>query len=434
MAKIQKNRNISTTYSEQQDRPQVWRFVADLKPWPDNPRTHSEEQIERLCLSIKEFGFTRPILIDEDDFILVGHGCTLAAARLDHNPVPCRILYGLTQDQKAALVVADNELASEGSGWDMEKLKTLISGIDLDNLQLPKLGFSDEGWVEMLNWQPEQLPAGGLTDPDAAPEPLPHAISALGDIWLLGNHRVMCGDATSVSDLDRLMRASHAEMMFTDPPYGVDYEGGHFYSGDPKIVRKREKLAGAECTIYGEFLPVIKQYVEGPCYVWYASTKSYEVFKALHEIKADIHQVVLWHKINAQYGALNAQYKPRHEPCVYFKMNGNLRWCGASNESTLWEVKRESKNSYHPTQKPVELAERALKNHTATTVLDCFGGSGSTLIAAQKTGRTAYIMELSPQYVDVIVRRWCEFTGESATREADGVDWLELKLEQEVAP
>jgi len=203
-------------------------------------------------------------------------------------------------------------------------------------------------------------------------------------------------------------------MIFTDPPYGVGYSGGHFHSCDVNIVREREKLANDEdAEIYTRSIPVMAKFCDGPIYTWFANTKALELYQAVNKV-GEIHAVLIWHKINATYAAMNAQYKQRHEPCLYWKPKGStLRWIGASTESTLWEVKRDSVNNYHPTQKPTELAERAIGNHSANLIGDFFLGSGSTIIAAQKMegDRTVYGFELSPQYCTVILDRFKAFSG-----------------------
>jgi DNA modification methylase len=226
----------------------------------------------------------------------------------------------------------------------------------------------------------------------------------------------MCGDSTSADDVARLMRGEKAEMMFTDPPYGVNYTGGHFHSGDVNVKRKRESLAADDSTeIYFEFLPVALAVVDGPCYVWFAGSKGRDVFNALHENKCELHSLIIWNKTNAKYAAMNSQYKSRHEPCLYFKPKGStLRWCGASTEATVWDEARDGINEFHPTQKPLALSAKAIKNHDASIVLDLFLGSGSTLIAAEQLDRKCYGMEISPQYCDVIVARWEKLTGKKA--------------------
>jgi DNA modification methylase len=240
-----------------------------------------------------------------------------------------------------------------------------------------------------------------------------------GDLWIMGDHRLLCGDSTKAEDVQRLIGDEKAEMLFTDPPYGVNYEGGHFHSGDVKIKRRREKLGHDDTTaIYKAFLPVVLNAVDGPCYMWFAYSKARDIYNAVFENGCEVHALIIWHKTNATYAAMNAQYKQRHEPCLYFKPKGStLRWCGKTTESTLWSQDRDGVNDLHPTQKPVALAGKAIGNHSSKTVLDIFAGSGSTLIAAEQLNRKCYGMEISPQYCDVIVKRWEEFTGKKATLE-----------------
>ncbi len=254
---------------------------------------------------------------------------------------------------------------------------------------------------------------------DEVPEPPSDPITKPGDLWTLGRHRLLCGDSTSESDVSRLMNGETAEMLFTDPPYGVNYEGGHFHSGDVKIKRKREKLADDTTTeIYSRFLPVALSVVDGPCYLWFAVIKARDIYNAVFDSKGEVHALIIWHKTNATYAAMNAQYKQRHEPCLYFKPKGStLRWTGATTEATVWSKDRDAINEFHPTQKPVSLASKAIQNHDAKIVLDCFLGSGTTLIAAEQLDRTCYGLEISPEYCDVIVERWQNLTGEKATRE-----------------
>ena len=231
-----------------------------------------------------------------------------------------------------------------------------------------------------------------------------------GDIWQCGRHRVMCGDSTSTGDIAQLMDGTKADILFTDPPYGVGYEGGQF---NPN----RERLAGDDTTaLYAEFLPVVLPFVDGPCYMWFAGSKARDVYNAVFDNHCEVHALLIWHKTNATYAAMNAQYKQRHEPCLYFKPKGStLRWCGPTDERTVWELPRDPRNIYHPTQKPVSLSIRALGNHDIQIVLDCFSGSGSTLIGAERVGCIAYVNELSPQYANVTLTRWEKETGRTAT-------------------
>jgi DNA modification methylase len=211
------------------------------------------------------------------------------------------------------------------------------------------------------------------------------------------------------------MGGEKADMMFTDPPYGVSYEGGHFHSGDVKIKREREKLADDDSTaIYQAFLPVALSVVDGPCYMWFAGSKARDVYNAVHDSGSEVHALIIWHKTNATYAAMNAQYKQRHEPCLYFKPKGStLRWCGASTEATVWNQDRDGINEFHPTQKPVALAAKAIGNHEAQTVFEAFSGSGSTLIACEQLGRKCRAIEISPAYVAVALQRWADATGKT---------------------
>jgi DNA modification methylase len=224
----------------------------------------------------------------------------------------------------------------------------------------------------------------------------------------------MCGDSTSIDAVEKLMLGEKAEMMFTDPPYGVNYEGGHFNKKDSKKLKNDDSAK-----IYNDFLPVALSFVDGPCYMWFAGSKARDVYNSLHDNECEVHALIIWHKTNATYAAMNAQYKQRHEPCIYFKPKGStLRWCGASTESTLWNQERDGINEFHPTQKPIALAVKAIENHKAQTVVDFFGGSGSTLMACEKTGRSARVMEFEPKYIDVIIARWQDFTGQKAIHES----------------
>jgi DNA modification methylase len=227
-----------------------------------------------------------------------------------------------------------------------------------------------------------------------------------GDLFVIGKHRLICGDCTDEAVVERVMGGEKAQMLFTDPPYGVDYTGGHFHSGDVNIKRERPRLTGDAIEIYSKFLPVVLPFIDGPCYVWFAGTKANSVYKAVLDAGCKIHAMIVWHKINATYAAMNAQYKQRHEPCLYFKPRGStLRWTGPTDECTLWEIKRDSVNELHPTQKPVALALRAIGNHNAEIIADFFVGSGSTLAACEQLNRRGRGIEIEPKYCAVTLER-----------------------------
>ncbi len=382
------------------------RNPKELKHYKLNAKKHPDSQIAGLAESIKKFGFIQPVVLDKNDEIIIGHGRTMAAIRAGLEKIPTVKLETLTEQEAKALRLIDNRIAE--SGYDIDLLKMDIETLEVD-LKPFNVSFDDlipQEEKEVIEDEGGAEPSDELTEKWGV---------KIGQIWQLGNHRVMCGDSTNAEQVAKLMNGQKAEMMFTDPPYGVNYEGGHFHSGDVNIKRKREKLAADDnADIYDQFLKTALNFIDGPCYVWFADSKSFEVYRALSNHNTEIHALIIWHKTNATYAALNSQYKQRHEPCIYFKPKGStLRWNGPTDECTVWEIKRDSQNKFHPTQKPIELSARAMKNHKATIICDLFLGSGSTLIAAEQLDRRCFGMEISPQYVAVIIDRWATFTGKT---------------------
>lgn len=388
--------------------------IEILIPYARNSRTHSDSQVAQIAASIKEFGFTNPVLIDGDGGIIAGHGRVMAARKLKLTEVPCIRLAHLTETQKRAYVIADNKLAMN-SGWDNEMLKLEFAELTDEGFDLDLIGFSEEELAEILQ-DPEQL-TEGLTDEDATPDLPEEPTTKVGDIYILGNHRLMCGDSTSIDAVDKLMDGQKADMVFTDPPYGVDYDGGH------ATEKRRTKLENDDKTLmYAGALPIAYMASKdgAALYLWFADRFAKDVLTALDECNFQVRTWIIWNKNLAQFGAIGAQYKPKHEPCIYaFKKGKAPFWNGPNNEVTVWDVKRHSKNEFHPTQKPVELPVRALENSSkgGDIILDLFGGSGSTMIACEKIGRHARVMELDPKYCDVIVKRWEDFTGKKAVLE-----------------
>ena len=388
------------------------RKIDELKNDPANARKHSPRNLKAIRDSLDVFGQQKPIVVDSRGVVIAGNGTLEAARELGWDDIAVAVT-DLDPAHAQAFGIADNRTA-ELAEWDTDVLGQLLEGMDSD--------LADILSIEDLEL-PDSIDGGeqgeGLTDPDEVPEPPEEPITQTGDLWLLGEHRLLCGDSTSAEDVGRLMDGQRAEMCFTDPPYGVNYEGGHFHSGDVNIKNKREKIVADEsASIYTKFLPIIIPVIDGPCYIWFADSKAREVYNSVHESGCEIHALIIWHKTNATYAAMNAQYKQRHEPCLYFKPKGStLRWCGKTTEATVWNQDRDGINDLHPTQKPVALALKAIGNHDAKNVLDCFSGSGSTLIAAEQLGRKCYGMEIDPKYCDVIVKRWEDFTGQTATRE-----------------
>ena len=388
------------------------RKVDSLIPYVNNSRKHSDEQVAQIAASIKEFGWTNPILVDGENGIIAGHGRLMAARKLGMVEIPVIELAHLSEPQRKALIIADNKLALNAS-WDDDLLSLELKDLAASDYDLGLLGFGEEELDALLN--PTKL-TDGLTDEDEVPEPPPEPITKLGDVWILGNHRLMCGDSTSIDAVEKLMDGQKADMVFTDPPYGVDYDGGHAVKG-----KRREKLKNdATPEIYDGVMPVLYSVSKNGAatYLWFSDSKSAAVTAAVTAAGFEIRNTLIWNKNLAQFGAIGAQYKSKHEPFLYcFKKGFSPYWAGVNNEVSVWDIKRSSKNEFHPTQKPVELAERAFNNSSKSgdTILDLFGGSGSTLIAAEKTDRHARLMELNPIYCDVIVKRWENFTGQTAT-------------------
>ena len=385
-----------------------------LIPYARNAKKHDAAQVSKLAGSIREFGFNNPVLVDKDNGIIAGHGRVMAAQKLELKDVPCIRLGHLTETQRRAYILADNRLAELGGGWDEELLKLEIKDIDWGELK--EISVDDFNFGEIdFEEEKEEPKSEADAEPqiDKAEELRAKWGVEPGQLWELGDHRLLCGDSTKKEDVAKLMVGEKADMMFTDPPYGVSYEGGHFHSGDVKIKRKREKLADDDSTaIYPAFLPVALSVVDGPCYMWFADSKARDVYNAVHDAKCEVHALIIWHKTNATYAAMNAQYKQRHEPCLYFKPHGStLRWCGASTEATVWNQDRDGINEFHPTQKPIALAAKAIGNHEAKIIFDAFNGSGSTLMACEQLSRKCRAIEISPAYVAVAIQRWVDATG-----------------------
>jgi DNA modification methylase len=375
--------------------------VGDLTPYARNSRTHSDEQVAQIAASIKEFGWTNPILIDGEKGIIAGHGRLKAAMRLGLEEVPTIELSHLTEIQKKALIIADNKLALN-AGWDNELLSLELEELELEGLDLSLTGFGEE---EINVLKPEVVNEG-LTDEDAVPEPPPEPITKPGDIWILGKHRLMCGDSTSVDAVDKLMQGQKADMVFTDPPYGVDYKGIN-----------NDERSGLEDLLRQAFANYLTACKSGAsCYVFH-SDKCADIFHLVFREFFHFSSMIIWAKNSLTLS--RTDYQSQHEPCLYGWMNnGSHAFYGDRKQVSVWKFDKERVVG-HTTPKPVALIERAVHNSSKSDdiVIDLFGGSGSTLIACEKTGRSCRMMELDPKYCDVIVKRWEEFTGQKARLE-----------------
>ena len=423
--------------------------VDDLTPYARNSRTHSAEQIDQVAASIKEFGFTNPILIDKDIGIIAGHGRVLAAKQLNMDHVPCIRLDHLTDAQKRAYIIADNKLALN-SGWDEGMLAREFEDLLNQEFNTALLGFSEQEIGQVLQFIPDTL---GETDQDDVPAVPDVAVTQMGEIWNCNNHRVMCGDSLSQKNLAALLRETMADMVFTDPPYLMNFTGSPpsktggkrpKNSNHKKIINdKMSKAAGDE--FLQNICATIKQFCSGPWYICFYRLGIDRILDAINHNKMQWRSMIVWKKNNINLS--NSDYKSLYEPIItgyaedfdpiFYGWNLEHNWYGEKNERDVWEVQipsiwdiaKTKVNDLHPTMKPVDLVLRAIKNSSkrGQSVLDLFLGSGTTMIAAEKIGRTCYGMELDPKYVDVIVNRWQDFTGQQATLEGDSRTFAEVK-------
>lgn len=375
-----------------------YRKVEDLIPYVNNSRKHSDEQVAQISASIKEFGWTNPILIDGTNSIIAGHGRLMAARKLKMDQVPTIELDHLTDTQRKALVIADNKLALNAD-WDNTLLTIELDELLKDGFALDILGFNADELTALL--EPEQV--DGLTDEDAVPDVPDEPITKLGDIYQLGNHRLMCGDSTSIDAVDRLMDGRKADMVFTDPPYGVDYKGIH-----------NDSRNGLEDLLRGVFANYIATSKSGASIYCFHSDRCADVFHKVFREFFHFSSMIIWAKNSLTLS--QTDYQSQHEPCLYGWMdNGSHSWYSDRKQTSIWKFDKERVIG-HTTPKPVGLVEKAITNSSkgGDLIIDLFGGSGSTLIASEKIGRNAIIMELDPKYCDVIVKRWEDFTGKKA--------------------
>lgn len=396
--------------------------IDKLIPYAKNSRTHSEEQVAQIAASIKEWGFTTAVLVDESGSIIAGHGRLMAARKLGLTSLPVMVAKDWTDAQKRAYVIADNKLAIN-AGWDNDLLALELGELGDLGFDLELTGFTDE---EIKALMPVDV-TDGLTDPDDAP-PLPdNPVTRPGDIWVMGKHRLLCGDSTSVDDLAKLCEGQAVDMWLTDPPYNVAYEGGT----KEKLTIKNDSMGDDQ---FRQFLrdaytaadTVMK--AGAVFYIWHADFEGYNFRGAAKDAGWTVRQCLIWKKSSLVLGRQDYQWQ--HEPCLYgWKDGAGHLWASDRKQTTILEFDKPARNGEHPTMKPVALFEYQLLNNTkgGDIVLDSFGGSGTTLIAAEKNGRVARIMELDPKYCDVIVKRWQQFTGKIAIHAETGEPFAEVK-------
>ena len=376
--------------------------LAELRHDDQNARTHDQTNIKAIAGSLEQFGQRKPIVITQDNKVVAGNGTLTAAKLIGWTEIDCvRVPADWTADQIKAYALADNRTA-ELAQWDEQVMASQL-------LDLQEAGFDIESFgFEVVN-PPVDIES---IQEDEIPEDAPTR-TALGDIWKLGKHRLMCGSTTNLDDMDKLMEKKKADIVFTDPPYGVAYTGGIQFKDGQVQKNNREMIQNDDADIYEAVMQTLGAYANGPCYIWFAGTRASTLYEAAEKY-GDIHALIIWVK-NGGYGALNANYKQKHEPCLYWKPRGkSLNFIGSTTETTVWQINKDGKNTLHPTQKPVALAAKAIANHSGDLVFDGFGGSGATLIASEQVGKTCFMMELDPKYCDVIIQRWENLTGKKA--------------------
>jgi DNA modification methylase len=386
-----------------------WMSVETLIPYAKNARTHSDEQVAQIAGSIKEFGFNNPVLVDKDNSIIAGHGRLMAARKLGMDKVPVVQLGHMTEAQRKAYVLADNRIALN-SGWDTSMLSLELLELK-DNIDLSLLGFDADELDALLNPIEE---TEGLTDEDAVPDVPDEPKTKLGDIYILGKHRLMCGDSCSVTDMDKLVNDREVDMWLTDPPYNVAYEGK---TKDALTIKNDEMTDdGFRQFLRDAYVTADTVMKAGAVfYIWHADSEGYNFRGAAHDAGWKVRQCLIWKKSTMVMGRQDYHWK--HEPCLYgWKEGAGHLWATDRKQTTILEFDKPNRNKEHPTMKPVALFEYQMLNNTkgGDIVLDSFGGSGTTLLAAEKNGRVAYLMELDPKYCDVIVKRWEDFTGKKA--------------------
>lgn len=386
--------------------------IADLIPYVNNSRTHSDEQISQIAASIKEFGFVNPVLVGDDNVLIAGHGRILAAKKCGIKQIPSMIISGLTDTQRKVLVLADNRIAMS-AGWDAELLGLELKALADDGYDISLTGFDEDELSKFM----ADAGTEGECDPDEVGELPTDPISKLGDIWILGKHRLRCGDSTSATDVAALLNGIEPHLMVTDPPYGVEYDASWRDEalGGKKNGRATGKVKNDNEANWSEAYSLFPGEV---VYIWHAGNKAHIVAQSLIEAGFGIRAQIIWSK--SHFAISRGHYHPQHEPCWYaVKARGGAtgHWKGDRKQTTIWEIPKPQKSETgHSTQKPVECMKRPIENNSSPgqVIYEPFSGSGTTIIAGEMTGRPVFAMELDPCYVDMAVQRWEKFTGQKA--------------------
>jgi DNA modification methylase len=410
---------------------ELW-AIDRLRPYERNPRTHSDEQVDQIAASMVEFGWTNPVLVDEQGGILAGHGRLLAARKLGLAEVPVIRFEHLSEAQKRAYLIADNQLALQ-AGWSEELLSAELAWLRNESFDLDLVGFDASELERLLALADGEAESDGAED--EVPEPPEDPVSKPGDLWVLGNHRLLCGDATVLADVEQVLDGQLADMTFCDPPYNVDYAN----TPKDKLRGKHrpimnDNLGGSFEAFLHDACVNILSVTKGACYICMSSSELHTLQHAFTAAGGKWSTFVIWAKHTFTLG--RADYQRQYEPILYgWKEGSDHYWCGARDQGDVWFFDKPVKNDLHPTMKPVALVERAIRNSSKSRdiVLDAFGGSGSTLIACEKAGRSARLVELDPKYCDVIAQRWQAFSGGTAVLDDDGRSYEEIAAGREAA-
>lgn len=393
----------------------VTRKVSELIPYVFNSRTHSDEQVAQIAASIREFGWTNPILIDPYNGIIAGHGRLLAARKLGQETVPVIELAGLTEAQKRAYIIADNKLALN-AGWDIATLSSELKALD-DRIDLSLTGFSP---IELKTLMDYIAPNQGLTDENETPPVPDDPVTVLGDMWILGKHRLICGDSTVVTVVDELLDGVQPHLMVTDPPYGVEYDPQ--WRAEAGVNKNKAKMGAVKNDDRSDWREAWALFTGDVAYVWHAGRHASSVQASLESAEFSIRCQIIWAK--DRLALSRGDYHWQHEPCWYAVRKAQTgHWTGDRKQTTLWRINgREDKGHGHSTQKPVECMRRPIENNSSPgqAVYEPFSGSGTTIIAAEQTGRCCYAIELSPAYCDVAIKRWQDFSGGKAIHAKTG--------------
>jgi DNA modification methylase len=424
--------------------------VEQLVPYARNSRTHSDAQVAQIAASIIEFGFTNPVLADEKG-IVAGHGRVLAARKLfaagksirlpnglelPAGAVPVIDVTGWSDEKRRAYVIADNQLALN-AGWDNELLKLELQELKALDFDLDLLGFD----AKVLDGLLAEPGSEGLTDPDEIPEAPSEPVTRPGEVWLLGRHRITCGDSTVATDVERVLAGVKPHLMVTDPPYGVEYDAGWRNEAMPAKndpTRWKDGAGRATGAVLNDDKADWREawalFPGDVAYIWHAGNMAHVVAESLIAGGFGIRAQIIWAK--SQFVIGRGHYHPHHEPCWYAvrdKQGATGHWNGDRKQSTLWQIDKPQKSETgHSTQKPVECMKRPIENNSSPgqAVYEPFSGSGTTIIAGEMTGRQVFAIELNPVYVDVAVTRWEAFTGQAAVLEGDGRTFAELMAER----